>query len=285
MTAPSRISKCFAQLKTENRAGFVAYVMAGDPDLETTWKVLDGLPGAGADLVELGFPFTDPTADGVSIQKAGRRALDAGTTLTKTLALAGRFRASHPDTPLVLMGYANPIYRRTWPGFAAEAEEAGVDGVIVVDLPPEEDAPLRMALSERGVAMIRLAAPTSDAHRLDRIVENATGFIYYVSVTGVTGAASSEEAAVAEGLERVRAKTDLPSVVGFGVRAPQQARSVARHADAVVVGSAIVDALAADGPDAALDLTRELAQAAHSARSEGSQSQDGESQDGAPGGG
>ena len=145
MTGPSRIAARFAKLKADNRSGFVAYVMAGDPDLEATWRMLDGLPGAGADIVELGFPFTDPTADGVSIQKAGRRALDAGTTLTKTLKLAARFRAAHPDTPLILMGYANPIYRRGWAMFAAEAEEAGVDGVIVVDLPPEEDAPLRTA--------------------------------------------------------------------------------------------------------------------------------------------
>jgi tryptophan synthase alpha chain len=261
MTA--RLSAAFARLRRENRAGFIAYIMAGDPDLETSWTVLDGLPGAGADIVELGFPFTDPTADGVSVQKAGRRALDAKTTLAKALALAERFRARHPDTPLVLMGYANPIYHRGWSAFAEAAGAAGVDGVIVVDLPPEEDAELRLALASHDVSMIRLAAPTSDPSRLERIVDGATGFIYYVSVTGVTGAASGAETAVAEGVRRLREKTALPVVVGFGVRAPGQAQGVARHADGVVVGSAIVDALAAEGPKAALDLVRGLAEATH----------------------
>jgi tryptophan synthase alpha chain len=262
----SRIHTCFARLKREDRSGFVAYVMAGDPDLETSWTMLDGLPGAGADVVELGFPFTDPTADGPSIQRAGQRALAAGTTLTKVLALAKRFRARHPEIPLVLMGYANPVYRRGWAQFAKEAREAGVDGAIVVDLPPEEDGALRAGLAKEGVALIRLAAPTSDSNRLERIVESATGFIYYISVTGVTGAASAAEVAVAEGVKRVREKTDLPVIVGFGVRTPEQARAVARQADAVVVGSALVDALAADGPEAALALARGLAAAAHDAR-------------------
>ncbi len=259
----TRLSATFERLKREGRPGFVAYIMAGDPDLETSWTVLDGLPGAGADVVELGFPFTDPTADGVSIQKAGVRSLAQKTTLTKVLGLAKRFRTAHPDTPLVLMGYANPIYRRGWVTFADEASAAGVDGVIVVDLPPEEDSELRTALADRGVAMIRLAAPTSDPKRLERIVDQASGFIYYVSVTGVTGAGSASEAQVAEGLAQVRAATDLPIAVGFGVRAPEQAQAVARHADAVVVGSAIVDALAAHGPAAALELARGLAAATH----------------------
>jgi tryptophan synthase alpha chain len=259
----TRLSSTFDRLKREGRSGFVAYVMGGDPDPETCWTVLDGLPGAGADIVELGFPFTDPTADGVSIQKAGVRSLKQKTTLTKVLGLAKRFRARHPDTPLVLMGYANPIFHRGWAKFAGEAKDAGVDGVIVVDLPPEEDSELRTALADRGVAMIRLAAPTSDTQRLERIVDQASGFIYYVSVTGVTGAGSATEAAVAEGLARVRRATDLPIAVGFGVRAPEQARAVARHADAVVVGSAIVDALAEKGPAAALDLVRSLAAATH----------------------
>jgi tryptophan synthase alpha chain len=267
MTA--RLSTTFDRLKAEGRAGFVAYIMAGDPEPGITWSVLDGLPAAGVDIVELGFPFSDPTADGVSIQKAGQRALKAKTTLAGALALAQRFRDKHPATPLVLMGYANPIYRRGWQAFAREASAAGVDGVIVVDLPPEEDGDLKSALEVNGVALIRLAAPTSDSRRLDRIVESATGFIYYISVTGVTGAASGAEAAVAEGVKRVKEKTDLPVIVGFGVRTPEQARAVARQADAVVVGSAIVDALAADGPEAALALVRGLAAAAHDARRAG----------------
>lgn len=259
----TRLSAAFERLKRDRRPGFVAYVMGGDPDLDTSWTVLKGLPDAGADIVELGFPFTDPTADGVSIQKAGVRSLKQKTTLTKVLGLAKRFRAAHSQTPLVLMGYANPIFKRGWTAFAEEAKAAGVDGVIVVDLPPEEDHELRTALADRGVAMIRLAAPTSDPRRLERIVDQASGFIYYVSVTGVTGAGSATEAAVAEGLAQVRRATDLPIAVGFGVRTPEQAKAVARHADAVVVGSAIVDALAADGPQAALDLVRGLAAAAH----------------------
>lgn len=266
MTSSARIAACFARLKSEARAGFVAYVMAGDPDLETSWSLLDALPGAGVDIVELGFPFTDPTADGPSIQKAGRRALDAGVTLNDVLELARRFRANHPDIPLILMGYSNPIYARGWEGFAERASGAGVDGVIVVDMPPEEDRELSLALKRRGLALIRLAAPTSDSNRLRRIVENATGFLYYVSVTGVTGTASAAETAVAEGLDRIKAKTDLPVVVGFGVREPKQAEAVARHADAVVVGSAIVDALADGGPEATLELTRRLSHAARAAR-------------------
>jgi tryptophan synthase alpha chain len=261
-----RLAATFARLKAEGRAGFIAYVMAGDPDLATSWTLLDGLPGAGADIVELGFPFSDPTADGPSIQRAGQRALKAGTTLAQSLDLARRFRAAHADTPLVMMGYANPVFRRGWERFAREASEAGVDGVIVVDLPPEEDRELRTALAAAGVALIRLAAPTSHAQRLERIVDGATGFIYYISVTGVTGASSGTEGAVSEGVKRLREMTDLPAAVGFGVRTPETAQAVARHADAVVVGSAIVDALAADGPDAALALTRMLAAAAHDAR-------------------
>ncbi|MGD2133628.1 MAG: tryptophan synthase subunit alpha [Maricaulaceae bacterium] len=269
MTSPSRIAACFDRLKAESRSGFVAYIMGGDPDIATCRKLLLGLPDAGADIVELGFPFTDPTADGPTIQAAGTRALKAGTTLDDVLDLAKEFRAAHPETPLVLMGYANPIHRRGWAAFSQKAAEAGVDGVIVVDLPPEEDSELRQVLSANGLSVIRLAAPTSDSNRLDTIVENATGFIYYVSVTGVTGAGSSAESAVAEGLARVRQKSTLPVVAGFGVRTPEQSEAVARHADAVVVGSAIVDALAGGGPDAALEVTQRLAAAAHNARDRG----------------
>ncbi|MCG8440884.1 MAG: tryptophan synthase subunit alpha, partial [Caulobacterales bacterium] len=257
MTA--RLRSRFAALKADNRAGFLAYVMAGDPDLATSWELLDQLPAAGADVIELGFPFSDPTADGPSIQRAGQRALKAGTRLDDVLALARRFRAAHPDTPLILMGYANPVHRRGWTGFAGAAAEAGVDGIIVVDLPPEEDGALNAGLADRDIALVRLATPTADAARIDVILENARGFLYYVSVTGVTGTVSAATDAVERGLEPVRRKSGLPVAVGFGVRAPEQAAAIARCADAVVVGSAIVDALAEGGPAAALSVTRSLA--------------------------
>ncbi len=261
-----RLAVRFAALKADNRAGFIAYVMAGDPDLERSWELLRRLPEAGADVVELGFPFTDPTADGPSIEMAGRRALAAGTTLDGVLDLARRFRSEHPDTPLILMGYANPIHRRSWGGFAEQAANAGVDGAIVVDLPPEEDEGLRIAMAARNLALIRLAAPTTDENRLPVVVEKATGFLYYISVTGVTGTGSGATEVVAQGLERLRRKSDLPVVVGFGVRAPEHAESLARHADAVVVGSAIVEAMHEGGLDAALALVSRLADATHAAR-------------------
>lgn len=265
-TGLERIAARFAALKTQARAGFVAYVMGGDPDLETTWEILDRLPGAGADVVELGFPFSDPMADGPTIQAAAERALKAGTTLDDVLALAARFRAKHPDTPLILMGYANPVHIRGWDVFAKRAAEAGADGAIVVDLPPEEDAPLRTAFASQGLALIRLVTPTANDDRLPVIVENATGFLYYVSVTGVTGAGVGTLEAVTGDLERIRAKADLPVVVGFGVREPAQASGIARTADAVVVGSAICDALSKGGADAAETLVRQLAEAVHTAR-------------------
>ncbi len=264
MTA--RLAARFAALKAEGRAGFIAYVMGGDPDLETSWEMLNALPGAGADVVELGFPFTDPMADGPSIQAAGRRALDAGVTLDDVLALAARFRAAHSDTPLILMGYANPAARRGWGDFAGALAKAGADGVILVDLPPEEDAPLRDAFASHDLALIRLATPTTDSRRVKRVLENATGFVYYVSVTGVTGAGAGAANQVTRDLERLRAETDLPIAVGFGVRTGEQAQAYAKIADAVVAGSAIVDALTRDGVAGGKALTRTLSEAVRAAR-------------------
>ncbi len=262
----SRLSTRLADLRAHNRAGFIAYVMAGDPDVETSWEVLRQLPDAGVDVVELGMPFSDPTADGPSIQRAGQRALASGTRLNDVFELARRFRALHPETPLILMGYTNSAHARGYEVFANDAAAAGVDGAIIVDAPPEEDAPIRAAFAAYDLALVRLATPTSDAARLPRIVENATGFVYYVSVTGVTGSAAATDAAVRAGVERIRAVCDLPVAVGFGVRAQEQASAIARHADAVVVGSAIVDALADGGVSDALATARRLAEATHTAR-------------------
>lgn len=264
MTA--RLDARFAALKREGRAGFVAYLMAGDPDLETSWELLRRLPDAGADVIELGFPFSDPMADGPVIQAAGRRALGSGTTLARTLELAARFRAEHADTPLILMGYANPVHAMGYAPFAARMAEASADGAIIVDLPPEEDEPLRTAFAAQTLSLVRLAAPTTDETRLARVLENATGFLYYVSVTGVTGAGVGAAQAVQTDLERIRKKTDLPVAVGFGVRAREQASAFARVSDAVVVGSAIVDALAGHGVDGALKTVAELSEAVRGAR-------------------
>jgi tryptophan synthase alpha chain len=266
-----RISAKFAALKKEGRAGFIAYIMAGDPDIETTAKILDGLPGAGVDLIELGFPFSDPMADGPTIQRAGLRALSNKMTLTKTLELAKGFRAKHPDTPLILMGYLNPIDTMGLEAFAKKARESGVDGALIVDAPPEEDGDLRTALENEGLTLIRMAAPTSDDSRLRRILSGAKGFLYYVSVTGVTGVKAVASDAAGAAVQRVRALSDIPAAVGFGVRTEEQAASVAKAADAVVVGSAIVDAIElAKTPDQAiadaLALTAKLAGAAHAAR-------------------
>ena len=264
-----RLAARFANLRADNRAGFITYVMGGDPDLETTWEVLNGLPGAGADVIELGFPFSDPTADGPSIQAAGQRALKNGVRFDDILTLATRFRAAHPDTPLVVMGYANVLHHRGWEKSADLLANAGIDGAIIVDLPPEEDADLRAALANQGVSLIRLAAPTSDSTRLARIVENASGFLYYVSVAGVTGTSAATDEAVAAGVERIRSHSDLPVAVGFGVRTPEQAAAIGARADAVVVGSAIVEALASGGPETALALTRTLSTAVRTARAPG----------------
>lgn len=278
MTGVARLAKRFLELSKANRAAFAPYIMAGDPDADTTARLLRALPEAGADFIELGFPFSDPMADGPSIQKAGLRALKAGMTLKKTLALAAGFRAENEDTPLILMGYANPIETMGHAAFANAAAEAGVDGVIVVDVPPEEDAPLNAALAAKGLALIRLAAPTTSDHRLVTILSGARGFVYYVSVTGVTGARAVVAEDALQAVRRVRSFSDLPVAVGFGVKTPQSARDIARGADAVVVGSLLVDRIAAahaEGRDpvpAVLSDVRALAQAAHDARTLSSRS-------------
>ncbi|PTS91131.1 MULTISPECIES: tryptophan synthase subunit alpha [unclassified Caulobacter] len=236
-----RIDRRFAALKAENRAGFVTYIMAGDPDAATTLSVLKGLPGAGADLIELGFPFSDPMAEGPTIQRAAQRGLRSGMTLQGTLDLVAAFREGDQDTPVILMGYLNPVLHRGFDSFAAAANTAGVDGLIIVDCPPEEADPLSDALEAEGIALIRLAAPTTDDARLPMVIRRTSGFVYYVSVAGVTGVKSADAADVAPAVERLRKASGLPVAVGFGIRTPDQAAAVARIADAAVVGSALVD--------------------------------------------
>ena len=236
-----RIDRRFAALKAENRAGFVTYIMAGDPDAATTLSVLKGLPGAGADLIELGFPFSDPMAEGPTIQRAALRGLQSGMTLQGTLDLVAAFREGDGDTPIILMGYLNPVLNRGFESFAAAAAKAGVDGLIIVDCPPEEADPLSDALEAEGIALIRLAAPTTDDKRLPAVIRRTSGFVYYVSVAGVTGVKSADPANVALAVTRLRKASGLPVAVGFGIRTPDQAAAVARVADAAVVGSALVD--------------------------------------------
>jgi tryptophan synthase alpha chain len=240
----ARLDARFAELKREGRAGFVAYVMAGDPDAETSVRVVQGLPGAGADIIELGFAFSDPMADGPAIQRAALRALAAGMTLDGTLGIAQRFREGDDTTPIVLMGYMNPILSFGIDRFATEAAASGVDGVIIVDCPPEEADPVLAAFDPAGLALIRLATPTTDDARLPTVVRRTSGFVYYVAVTGVTGGKSADADAVAPAVRRVRAASGLPVAVGFGIRTPEQAAAVARIADAAVVGTALVDAVA-----------------------------------------
>ncbi len=267
-----RIARRFAALAGQGRAAFVPFVTAGDPDRETSSAILAGLPGWGADLIELGMPFSDPMADGPAIQAAGGRALCAGQTMADTLAMVSAFRTVDVETPLVLMGYFNPIYRYGAEAFAADAGAAGVDGLIVVDLPPEEDEELRAPAAAAGLALIRLAAPTTDDARLRRILVGCEGFVYYVSVTGITGTKSATTRDVAAGLDRIRAATDLPVAVGFGVRNPGQAAEIASFADAVVVGSAIVQRIeqaSRSGADTVAEvgaLVRELARGVQEGR-------------------
>jgi tryptophan synthase alpha chain len=242
--AVSRIEKRFAALKAEGRAGLVAYLTAGDPDIDTSTRLFEGVTGAGADLIEIGMPFSDPMADGPLIQAAGLRALKAGMTLRKTLAMVKHLRARDPDTPYVLMGYYNPIYRYGAEAFAKDAAAAGVDGLIIVDLPPEEDPELAEPARRAGLDLVRLATPTSDAARLPTIVERASGFLYYVAIAGITGTRSADTGAVRDAVARLRKFTDLPVAVGFGIKTPEQAAEVARAANAAVVGSALVDRLA-----------------------------------------
>ncbi len=239
----TRIARRFAKLKGEGRAGLVTFTMAGDPDGATSLALLKALPAAGADLIEFGMPFTDPMADGPAIQAAGLRALNSGTTLAATLALVAEFRRADADTPVILMGYYNPIYIHGVDRFLRDARAAGVDGLIVVDLPPEEDAELCLPARAGGLDFIRLATPTTDAGRLPAVLANTSGFLYYVSIAGITGTATPTAGSVASAVARFKARTDLPVAVGFGVNTPENAAAIAASADAVVVGSAIVKVL------------------------------------------
>ena len=240
----SRIERRFGALKREGRAGFVAYLTAGDPDLDTSTRLFEGVAAAGADLIEIGMPFSDPMADGRAIQEAGQRALKGGMSLRGTLAMVRALRRGDDATPIVLMGYYNPIYRYGAEAFVGDATAAGVDGVIVVDLPPEEDRELSGPARDAGLDVIRLATPTSDDRRVPTVVAGAGGFIYYVAIAGITGTRSADSAEVAAAVSRLRRFTDLPIAVGFGIKNPQQAAAVARAADAAVVGSALVQRLA-----------------------------------------
>jgi tryptophan synthase alpha chain len=262
----TRIDAKFAALRAEGRKAFVAYVMAGDPDYDTSLELVRGLPGAGVDIIELGMPFTDPMADGPTIQLAGQRALAAGQTLQRTLDMARSLREIDDSTPIVMMGYYNPIYSRGVERFLKDAKAAGIDGLIVVDLPPEEDDELCIPAQAAGLNFIRLATPTTDDKRLPKVLENTSGFVYYVSITGITGAAAASAADVAPEVARIKAQTDLPVIVGFGIRTPDSAREIAAVADGAVVGTAIVKQVEEGRPVAEiLDFVKGLAQGAHSA--------------------
>jgi tryptophan synthase alpha chain len=269
MTTPTRIDRRFAELKTAGRPGLVTFVMAGDPDFETAKQILLGLPKAGADLIEIGMPFSDPMADGPAIQAAGLRALKAGQTMKKTLELVRAFRKADQDTPIVLMGYTNPIYVFPVETFMDEAKAAGVDGLIIVDCPPEADDEVCLPAMKRGLNFIRLAAPTTDAKRLPAVLKNTSGFVYYVSIAGITGTAAPDPKDVHAKVASIKKSTTLPVAVGFGVKTPEQAKAIGQGADGVVVGSALVSAietsLSADGKataktvPAVLDLVGKLA--------------------------
>jgi tryptophan synthase alpha chain len=272
----TRIDARFNELRQQRRAALVTFVMAGDPDLATSLEILKSLPKAGADVIEVGMPFTDPMADGPAIQAAGLRALKAGTTLNKTLDLVAEFRKTDQTTPIVLMGYYNPIYIHGVPAFLKEAKAAGVDGLIVVDLPPEEDAELCLPAREAGLNFIRLATPTTDDKRLPKVLENTSGFVYYVSLTGITGAALADYSGVAEAVARIKRHTPLPVAVGFGVKTAENAEAIAANADGVVVGTALVSALkgtldendkaSENSVDAVSKLVAELSQGVRRAR-------------------
>jgi tryptophan synthase alpha chain len=274
--AGTRIGRRFAALAGEKRAGLVAFVTAGDPDLATSRAILEALPEAGADLIELGMPFSDPMADGPAIQASSLRALKSGTTLAKVLELVASFRRRDADTPIVLMGYYNPIYSYGVERFLADAKAVGVDGLIIVDLPPEEDEELCIPARRAGIDFIRLATPTTDAARLPKVLTHASGFLYYVSITGINGTRSASTEAVQAAVKRLKAATKLPVAVGFGIRAPEQAAAIARFADAAVVGSALVDRIAQKldshgkpAPDTAshvLELVRALSASIRTAR-------------------
>jgi tryptophan synthase alpha chain len=272
----TRIDRRFAALKQEGRAALVTFTMAGDPDYDSALAILKALPKAGADVIELGVPFTDPMADGPAIQAAGLRALKAGQNMKRTLALVREFRAGDDATPIVLMGYYNPIYVYGGARFLADAKAAGVDGLIVVDLPPEEDAELCLPALSAGLNFIRLATPTTDEKRLPVVLTNTSGFVYYVSITGITGSAAPDPGKVSAAVARIKRHTKLPVCVGFGVRTAEQARAIAQGTDGVVVGSALVDAVRKSlGPGdkatqttvpAVSDLVRALAEGVRAAR-------------------
>ena len=262
----TRIDDTFARLKAEGKKAFVAYVMAGDPDYATSLEIVKALPRAGVDIIELGMPFTDPMADGETIQLAGQRALEGGQTLDKTLQIARELRKEDDKTPIVMMGYYNPIYSRGVDTFLAQAKEAGIDGLIIVDLPPEEDDELCIPAQAAGLNFIRLATPTTDVKRLPKVLQNTSGFVYYVSITGITGAAEAQAADVAPEVARIKSQTDLPVIVGFGIKTPEAAQSIAAIADGCVVGSAIVSQIGAGKPVADIAaFVKGLADGAHRA--------------------
>jgi tryptophan synthase alpha chain len=273
MNESARIKARFQSLKAKKQSGLVTFVTAGDPDFETSAKILNGLPQAGADIIELGMPFTDPMADGPAIQAANLRALKSGMNMGKVLDLARGFRKKDQETPLVLMGYYNPIMHFGVDKFLREAKNAGVDGLIIVDLPPEEDSEMCAPATQAGLNFIRLVTPTSDAKRLPAILKNASGFLYYVSITGITGSKKADATPVKKALSELRKHTDLPVAVGFGITSPKEAKEIAAFSDAIVVGSAIVGRIANNLDDKgkakktlaedALSFVAELAKAAH----------------------
>ena len=272
----TRIDTRFSELKKQDRSAFITFVMAGDPDPATSLSIIKALPKAGADVLEIGMPFTDPMADGPAIQAAGLRALKAGMTLKKTLAMVREFRHGDAATPVVLMGYYNPIYIYGVDKFLVDAKLAGVDGLIIVDLPPEEDVELCLPAMTAGLNFIRLATPTTDDKRLPAVLANTSGFVYYVSITGITGSASADSSAVGAAVARIKGHTHLPVCVGFGIRTPEAARRIAANADGAVVGTALVDALrasldaegraSASTVTAVADLASQLAQGVREAR-------------------
>lgn len=260
----TRIAAKFASLKAEGESAFVSFVMAGDPDYDSCLELVRGLPGAGVDIIELGMPFTDPMADGPAIQLAGQRALAAGMTMVRTLQVVAEFREGDDSTPIVLMGYYNPIYSMGVDAFLSAAKAAGVDGLIVVDLPPEEDSELCIPAAAVGIDFIRLTTPTTNDKRLPKVMQNTSGFIYYVSINGITGSAEADAGLIAPEVVRIKAATDLPVCVGFGIKTPETARAIGQIADGAVVGSAIVQRIA-DGQsvDEVLGFVKALADGAH----------------------
>ena len=262
----TRIDQTFEKLKSDGKKAFVSYIMAGDHDFETSLELVMGLPAAGVDIIELGLPFTDPMADGPTIQLAGGRSLSSGMTLMKTLEMARIFRENDDSTPIVIMGYYNPIYSYGVEKFLIDAKSSGIDGLIVVDLPPEEDEELCIPAQAAGINFIRLATPTTDENRLPKVLQNTSGFVYYVSITGITGAAEAQATDVGPEVARIQKDSGLPVVVGFGINTPEKAKAIAEVADGAVVGSAIVSELALGKPvSEVLEFVKTLADGAHSA--------------------